>query len=156
MNCGVIYLDILGLLQENWVFTLLAILVVVFIVGMIFRALLKFVMVFIVIGVILTMAFGYTPQEVIQMGKEAFGTANTLYVDTVKPIIDKELANAEYVFNDDGTYEIRTTSVLITGVKGEKTATVYYKDFEFEMDIEKLSGILQEQIQNLEQTQTAN
>lgn len=104
----------------------------------------------VIVGVVLVMFFGFTPEKVMELGKKAVSTANTLLSDTIEPILLDELKDASYKENPDGTYEISTKSIKIIGVKGEPKATLYYKDKEIEIDMTQYSELIQKYIREYE------
>lgn len=130
---------ILEILKDNWLYILVAIVAIIIIIKMV-QTIFKVAMVLIVLAVVLMLVFGYTPGEVAEIGKGAIGATENAYAQTVKPIIDKELENAEYTSHLDGTYVIKTNSIRIEGTKGDASSLkLFYKDKE--INIPDLSAL---------------
>lgn len=140
-------------LKENWIIVLIVLLVIIFIVNAMF----KLAVAALVVGFIMVLFLGYSPTEVINIGKNVAIKTSNLYKDTVEPIIEKEIEGAEFITNPDKTYVIKTESVKLTGVSGSNVAKVTYKDKTFDIDISKLSKSIQDKIKSMEKDmETAN
>lgn len=135
-------LEILEFLKNNWLIALIALIVVV----LLLRAMFKVAIVALIIGCVLIFAFGYTPDEVWNLGKNALSGATSMYEQTVKPVLEKELEGAEYVINPDGSFVVKTENVELTGTKQSEVVTIRYKEQEFELNISALGSVIKEQI----------
>ncbi|TGU46781.1 hypothetical protein EN829_071295, partial [Mesorhizobium sp. M00.F.Ca.ET.186.01.1.1] len=92
------------------------------------RSLIRIISLAAIIGVVLVLFFQFSPEEVIQMGRQAAVATQEVVDKTIAPVLDSELKDADITFQPDGTYEVKTASIRIVGKKGETKATVYYKD----------------------------
>jgi hypothetical protein len=146
-------LDIINVMKENWLLSIIVFVVFLFIFFFLLRTVFKLALIVGVIGAVMVFGFGYSPTEVFNIGKDVAGKTNDLYLETVQPIIEKELENAEYATKPDGTYSIKTNSVELVGKKGGNAVTIYFKDQEFVVDISHLGAKIQEQIASLEAQQ---
>jgi hypothetical protein len=137
--------QVLQLVKDYWPVALCIILVVMAAQWMV-RSLVRLISLFVVIGVVLVLFFQFSPEEVIQMGRQAASATQEMVDKTITPILDKELKDADIAFQPDGTYEVKTSSIRIVGKKGETKATVYYKDDKWEVDIGQLGTLFQDRL----------
>jgi hypothetical protein len=151
---GVIRVEqLLDLLQGYW--PLVACLLVVVALFQVFvRSLFRLVSLFVFLGVILVLVFQYSPDQVIEMGRSIVKSTQNAVNQTVTPLLEAELQDADIDFHEDGSYEVRTASLRIVGKKGESRATVYYKDQKYEVDIRQFHKLLFEQLEKQETTKT--
>lgn len=140
---------LLEFLKQNWIFAIIAVLIIVFLL----RAMFKLAIAVLIIGAVLVFGFGFSPSQVFDMGKDVADSATGLYNKTVQPIIEAELGDADYTMNEDGTYVIKTKSTEIRGKKGEDGVTIRYKDKEFKMNLSQLGANVQKQIEDLQSQQ---
>jgi len=144
--------QVLAFAKDYWVI-LVVVVIAVLLVNAFMKSIFKIVNIAIVIGVILVFAFNYTPQEVIDLGHKVVDGVKEVSAATVKPIIESEIKDADITFQKDGSYEVKTKSVSIKGKKGDPTATISYKDFEFTVNIEDLGAVINDQIKAAETKQ---
>ncbi|MFD2371697.1 hypothetical protein ACFSO0_17380 [Brevibacillus sp. GCM10020057] len=142
--------QLLQLAKDYWPVALL-IVVAIMAAQWIVRRLFRIISLFVVIGVVLVLFFQFSPEEVIQMGRKTVQATQEVVDKTIKPVLDRELANADISFQPDGSYEVRTASIRIVGKKGESKATVYYKDEKWEVDIGQLGKVFQDRLGKAEQ-----
>ncbi|WP_139489589.1 hypothetical protein [Brevibacillus dissolubilis] len=143
--------QLLAFAKEYWVILAL-VLVAVFVINTFLKAVFRIVNIGLVIGAILVLGFNYSPSAVVEMGRDVVSGVNEVFVSTVKPLIESEIKDADYTFHEDGSYEIKTKNIRITAKKGDPTATVYYKDFSFKVNIDDLGVIAKEQMKQAEAT----
>lgn len=122
---------------DYWLLILVGLVLLIFI-NYIFRSIISILILIAFFGVLLVYGFNYSPDEVLEIGKNAASEVKDAAVNIVKPVFDKEFEEAKITFNDDGTYEVKTTSLTIKGAKGSSEGTVMYKDLEYKMDISVL------------------
>lgn len=137
---------LLDVIKDYWVLFVLGI-VVLLLVRLVFRALFKVAMVLVLIGFVAVFVFNKPVADVIDSGKVVTDAVDKTLQATVLPLIQKELASAKYDFKPDGTYEVRMSDIRIAGKKGEPTATVYYGEHSFQMNISDLDEAIQKKIQ---------
>jgi hypothetical protein len=145
--------QLLDLLQDYWPIAV-GLFVVVALFQVFVRSLFRLVSLFVFLGVILVLVFQYSPDQVIEMGRSVVKSTQDVVNQTVTPLLEAELQDADIHFNEDGTYEVRTSSLRIVGKKGESKATVYYKDQKYEVDIRQFHKLLFEQLEKQETTKT--
>jgi hypothetical protein len=151
---GVIDVEsLLNLVTDYWPIVICAI-VVIAAFQWIMRSLFRLFAMMAVIGVILVLVFHFSPEQVIDMGRTAVQTTQDAVQKTVVPILESELKDADISFHDDGSYEVKTASIRITGKKGESKATVYYKENKWEVDIGVLGDMFKEKLNKAEPSQT--
>lgn len=138
---------LLDVIQDYWVLFVLGI-VVLFLVRLVFRALFKVALVLVLLGFVAVFVFNKPVTDVIDSGKVVTDAVDKTLQATVLPLIKKQLDSATYNFQPDGTYEVRMSDIRITGKKGEPTATVYYGDHSFQMNISDLDQVIQKKIQD--------
>ncbi|HEU4964075.1 MAG TPA: hypothetical protein VFV52_09540 [Bacilli bacterium] len=143
----------LAFLQDYWVLFLLAI-VALFIVRMIFKAVFKIALIAAGIGLVLVFVFHFSASDVLQKGQDAAGLIKDASVETVVPLLQSEMKDADISFQPDGTYEVKTTHVRVIGKKGEPTATLYYGDFHFEINVSQLGDVVQQQLEQAQAQQS--
>jgi hypothetical protein len=144
--------QVLAWAKDYWVLIAVALLAVI-IARFLIRSLMKLVMFAVLIGVILVLVFHASPAKVVDMGKDIAGTAGDTFAKTVQPVLEEEIKHAQFVPHDDGTYEIKTEHLRITGKKGDPKATVSYGKHTFQVNIQDLSERVQQQILQAENGQ---
>jgi hypothetical protein len=150
---GVIDVEsLLNLVTDYWPIVICAI-VVIAAFQWIMRSLFRLFAMMAVIGVILVLVFHFSPEQVINMGRTAVQTTQDAVQKTVVPILEAELKDADISFHDDGSYEVKTASIRITGKKGDTKATVYYKENKWEVDIGVLGDMFKEKLNKAESSQ---
>jgi signal transduction histidine kinase len=143
--------QIISFIKDYW-FIIAVVLIAITLLNMLFNLLIKIILYAVVIGVILIVGFNYQPDDVIQLGKNATNVAVQTFNKTVEPIIESEISEAKTTFNPDGTFEMKTKSLRIVGKKGSDSATVYFKNQTFQVNINDLS----EKVQNILAQQQRN
>lgn len=146
--------QLLQLVKDYWPVALCIILVILAAQWLV-KGLIRILSMFVLIGVVLVLFFQYSPEQVIQMGRTAVQATQEVVDKTITPILDAELKDADITFQPDGSYEVKTASIRIVGVKGETKATVYYKDEKWEVDIGQLGSLFQERLGKAEAEKTA-
>lgn len=146
--------QLLQLAKDYWPVALLIIVVIMAAQWMV-RSLVRIISLLVVVGVVLVLFFQFSPEEVIQMGRQAVQATQEVVDKTIKPVLDAELKNADIAFQPDGSYEVKTASIRIVGKKGESKATVYYKDDKWEVDIGQLGKLFEERLDKAEQQNAA-
>jgi hypothetical protein len=144
-------MNIVDFIEQNPIVALLLFLLIIAIVGFVFRTALRVLLIVCVIGGALILWFGYSPDQVLTLGKEKAQEAADVYERTVKPILDKEINDAEFVQHEDGTYEIKTASVRITGKNGENKVTVHIGKLAIPIDIDQLGENIANKIEQMRQ-----
>ena len=141
--------QLLQLIIDYWPIALCAI-VVILAAQWIMRSLIRLISLLVVIGVVLVLFFQFSPDQVIEMGRSAVQATQEVVQKTIAPVLEAELEDADIQFQPDGSYEVKTANIRITGRKGESKATVYYKDEKFEVDIGQLGDVFQKQLEKAE------
>ncbi len=141
--------QLLQLVKDYWPVAILLI-VVLFAFQWIVRSLFRLISILVVIGVVLVLFFQFSPDQVIDMGRSAVQSTQEIVQKTIKPLLDKELSDADISFQPDGSYEVKTNSIRIVGKKGDSKATVYYKEDKWEVDISQLGKLFQDQLDKAE------
>jgi hypothetical protein len=144
-------MNLIDFIEQNPIVALILFLLIMAIVGFVFRTALRVLLIVCVIGGVLILWFGYSPDQVWTLGKEKAQEAADGYERTVKPILDKEINDAEFVQNEDGTYEIKTASVRITGKNGENKVTVHIGKLSIPIDIDQLGENIANKIEQMRQ-----
>jgi len=142
--------QVLQLVKDYWP-VVVCIIVVILLAQWVVRSLIRIISLAAIIGVVLVLFFQFTPDEVIQMGRQAVVATQEVVDKTITPVLNSELKDADVTFQPDGTYEVRTASIRIVGKKGETKATVYYKDDKWEVDIGQLGQVFQDRLGKAEQ-----
>ncbi|MGE7270431.1 hypothetical protein ACQKK5_03120 [Brevibacillus panacihumi] len=145
--------QLLQFVKDYWPIAL-CIIVVIVAVQWLVKGLIRILSIVALIGVVLVLFFQFTPEEVIQMGRTAAQATQEVVEKTITPILDAELKDADITFQPDGSYEVKTASIRIAGIKGESKATVYYKDEKWEVDIGQLGAVFQERLGKAENEKT--
>ncbi|EST55981.1 hypothetical protein T458_01310 [Brevibacillus panacihumi W25] len=145
--------QLLQFVKDYWPIAL-CIIVVIVAVQWLVKGLIRILSIVALIGVVLVLFFQFTPEEVIQMGRTAAQATQEVVEKTITPILDAELKDADITFQPDGSYEVKTASIRIVGIKGESKATVYYKDEKWEVDIGQLGAVFQERLGKAENEKT--
>ncbi|MGN7469022.1 hypothetical protein [Brevibacillus sp. SAFN-007a] len=145
--------QVLQLVKDYWPVAVCIILVVLA-AQWVVRSLIRIISLAAIIGVVLVLFFQFSPEEVIQMGRQAVVATQEVVDKTIAPVLDSELKDADITFQPDGSYEVKTASVRIVGKKGETKATVYYKDEKWEVDIGQLGKLFQDRLGKAEQETT--
>jgi len=140
-------MHLLDVIQDYWVLFVLGI-VVLFLVRLVFRAMFKVAMVLVLLGFVAVFVFNKPVTDVIDSGKAVTDAVDKTLQATVLPLMKKQLDSATYHFQPDGTYEVRMSDIRITGKKGEPTATVYYGERSFQINISDLDQVIQKKIQD--------
>lgn len=141
--------QLLQLVQDYWPIVLVGLLVIVAF-QWIIRSLFRFVAILAVVGVVLVVFFQFSSDDVINMGRTAVQNTEKIVQQTIAPVLNAELKDADISFQPDGSYEMKTASIRITGKKGESKATVYYKEEKWDVDIGQLGNLFQEQLKKAE------
>ncbi|WP_312108475.1 hypothetical protein [Brevibacillus reuszeri] len=142
--------QILQLVKDYWP-VVVCIIVVILLAQWVVRSLIRIISLAAIIGIVLVLFFQFSPDEVIQMGRQAVVATQEVVDKTITPVLNSELKDADVTFQPDGTYEVRTSSIRIVGKKGETKATVYYKDDKWEVDIGQLGQVFQDRLGKAEQ-----
>lgn len=145
--------QLLQFVKDYWPIALCIIIVIVAVQWLV-KGLIRILSIVALIGVVLVLFFQFTPEEVIQMGRTAAQATQEVVEKTITPILDAELKDADITFQPDGSYEVKTASIRIVGIKGESKATVYYKDEKWEVDIGQLGAVFQERLGKAENEKT--
>ena len=145
--------QLLQLVSDYWPVAVCVIVVILAAQWMV-RSFIRLISLFVVIGVVLVLFFEFSPEQVIQMGRSAVQATQEIVDKTIAPVLNAELEDADIRFQPDGSYEVKTASIRIVGVKGESKATVYYKDEKWEVDIGLLGELFQERLGKAEQEAT--
>lgn len=145
--------QLLQLVKDYWPVAL-GIILVILAAQWLVKGLMRILSIFVLIGVVLVLFFQFSPEQVIQMGRTAVQATQEIVDKTITPVLDAELKDADITFHPDGSYEVKTTSIRIVGVKGETKATVYYKDEKWEVDIGQLGTLFQERLGKAEAGET--
>lgn len=146
--------QLLQLVKDYWPVALCIILVILAAQWLV-KGLIRILSMFVLIGVVLVLFFQFSPEQVIQMGRTAVQATQEIVDKTITPILDAELKDADITFQPDGSYEVKTASIRIVGVKGETKATVFYKDEKWEVDIGQLGSLFQERLGKAEAEKTS-
>lgn len=121
-------------IQENPALAI-ALIIGIFILIALMKFLFRFAIIALVLFICGTVAYGiYTPEEIVQVGKEK-----------VVSIIESEMAEADYTFNDDGTFVIKTTSLSISGSQKDENVTVSYKEHTLTLSLETVKQYIPEE-----------
>jgi uncharacterized membrane protein len=115
------------------------------------RAIFKIVFLLIFVALVLVFGFNYSPEKVIDLGKQGIAKTVEIYNDTLKATIESEMKDAKISHKDDGSYTIQTKSLRITGVKGDPDATIHFKGHAYKMPIKNMSKIAQNAINSAAQ-----
>ncbi|RNB58730.1 hypothetical protein EDM57_08415 [Brevibacillus gelatini] len=142
--------QVLQLVKDYWPVAV-CIIVVILAAQWVVRSLIRILSLAAIFGVVLVLFFQFSPEEVIQMGRQAAVATQEVVDKTITPVLDSELKDADITFQPDGSYEVKTASIRIVGKKGETKATVYYKDEKWEVDIGQLGKLFQDRIGKMEQ-----
>lgn len=142
--------QVLQLVKDYWPVAV-CIIVVILVAQWVVRSLIRILSLAAIFGVVLVLFFQFSPEEVIQMGRQAAVATQEVVDKTITPVLDSELKDADITFQPDGSYEVKTASIRIVGKKGETKATVYYKDEKWEVDIGQLGKLFQDRIGKAEQ-----
>ncbi|MGZ0053295.1 hypothetical protein [Brevibacillus gelatini] len=142
--------QVLQLVKDYWPVAV-CIIVVILAAQWVVRSLIRILSLAAIFGVVLVLFFQFSPEEVIQMGRQAAVATQEVVDKTITPVLDSELKDADITFQPDGSYEVKTASIRIVGKKGETKATVYYKDEKWEVDIGQLGKLFQDRIGKAEQ-----
>ncbi|EJL45859.1 hypothetical protein BAG01nite_08100 [Brevibacillus agri] len=145
--------QVLQLVKDYWPVAV-CIIVVILAAQWVVRSLIRIISLAAIIGVVLVLFFQFSPEEVIQMGRQAVVATQEVVDKTITPVLDSELKDADITFQPDGSYEVKTASIRIVGKKGETKATVYYKDEKWEVDIGQLGKLFQDRLGKAEQETT--
>lgn len=119
--------SLIQFISDYWV-AILSILIPLLVLNVVIRSIKSLIALAIVVAVVLIFGFNYTPEEVNELRKEATAEITKFVTATIIPIVESELNEATYVAHEDGSYDIKTTSVTIIGKKGSDQATIQYKD----------------------------
>jgi len=142
--------QILQLVKDYWPVAV-CLIVVILLAQWVVRSLIRIISLAAIIGVVLVLFFQFSPEEVIQMGRQAVVATQEVVDKTITPVLNGELKDADVSFQPDGSYEVKTASIRIVGKKGETKATVYYKDDKWEVDIGQLGQMFQDRLGKAEQ-----
>lgn len=145
--------QVLQLVKDYWPVAV-CIIVLILAAQWVVRSLIRIISLAAIIGVVLVLFFHFSPEEVIQMGRQAAMATQEVVDKTITPVLDSELKDADITFQPDGTYEVKTASIRIVGKKGETKATVYYKDDKWEVDIGQLGKLFEDRLGKAEQQTT--
>ncbi|GEB32815.1 MULTISPECIES: hypothetical protein [Brevibacillus] len=145
--------QVLQLVKDYWPVAV-CIIVLILAAQWVVRSLIRIISLAAIIGVVLVLFFHFSPEEVIQMGRQAAVATQEVVDKTITPVLDSELKDADITFQPDGTYEVKTASIRIVGKKGETKATVYYKDDKWEVDIGQLGKLFEDRLGKAEQQTT--
>ncbi|MED1724294.1 hypothetical protein [Brevibacillus parabrevis] len=145
--------QVLQLVKDYWPVAV-CIIVLILAAQWVVRSLIRIISLAAIIGVVLVLFFQFSPEEVIQMGRQAAVATQEVVDKTIAPVLDSELKDADITFQPDGTYEVKTASIRIVGKKGETKATVYYKDDKWEVDIGQLGKLFEDRLGKAEQQTT--
>lgn len=137
--------QILQLVKDYWPVAV-CLIVVILLAQWVVRSLIRIISLAAIIGVVLVLFFQFSPEEVIQMGRQAVVATQEVVDKTITPVLNGELKDADVSFQPDGSYEVKTASIRIVGKKGETKATVYYKDDKWEVDIGQLGQMFQDRL----------
>ncbi|MGG1659731.1 hypothetical protein [Brevibacillus sp. NRS-1366] len=137
--------QVLQLVKDYWP-VVICIIIVILLAQWVVRSLIRIISLAVVIGVVLVLFFQFSPEEVIQMGRQAAVATQEVVDKTITPVLNGELKDADVTFQPDGSYEVKTASIRIVGKKGETKATVYYKDDKWEVDIGQLGQMFQDRL----------
>lgn len=124
---------------------IVAILVIVIIIALV-KAALKLATVLIIIGVVLVVFFGFSPNELINKGKAALNGATSIYHKSIEPSLNKEIDQAEFNAKPNGGYTINTPDMHITGQKDGKTVNIEYNGHTYTIDVSQMSDHIQKVI----------
>lgn len=153
---GVIFVEqVLQLVKDYWPIAIVGLLVIVAF-QWIIRSLFRMVAILAVIGVVLVVFFHFSSDQVITMGRTAVQHTEKIVQNTITPLLNAELKDSDITFQPDGTYEMRTASIRITGKKGESKATVYYNNDKWDVDIGQLGKMFQDQLNKAEHSKTGD
>ncbi|MEJ8544795.1 hypothetical protein [Brevibacillus borstelensis] len=141
--------QLIHLATDYWPIAVGAVLLIL-ILQMIVKSLFRIVTVVVAIGVILVLVFEFSPEQVINMGRSAVQTTQEALEKTVVPLLEKEVKDAAITFHEDGSYEMKTKSIQITGKKGDPKATIRYGDNSWEADVSILGELFQEKLNKAE------
>ncbi|PSK01423.1 hypothetical protein, partial [Brevibacillus sp. NRRL NRS-603] len=106
--------QILQLIKDYWPIAL-GIIIIIMAAQWVVRSIIRIISLAAIIGVVLVLFFQFSPEEVIQMGRQAAVATQEVVDKTITPVLDKELKDADISFKEDGTYEVKTTSIRIVG-----------------------------------------
>ena len=137
--------QILDFIANYWLGVLIGFLVLMFILW-IGRTIFKLIALALFVGLILIFGFNYTPNEVIKLASQGATAVADFYNDNLKDVVNAELKNAKVTHEENGKYSIQTKSLKVTGVKGETTAIVTFKNKSYELPVKQLGDGLQKLI----------
>lgn len=144
--------NILSFISDYWLLILIIFLALA-VLSKFIKALKTIILLSIVAVLVLVFGYNYTPQQAIgkvfDAGKIIYDKGEEVFVDSVKPYLEKELEKADVSFNDDGTYVIQTTNFQIVGTKGEPVVTFVINEQETVVDLGLFGEQLQVQIEKL-------
>jgi len=93
----------------------------------IIRAKINTAIVCILACVVIIGALEYSPQDIYYKAQEKIKDAKQVTRYAVEKTLDSELANADVIHHDDGSYELVISNVKIEGKKGDPSIVVHYK-----------------------------
>ncbi|USG63443.1 hypothetical protein NDK47_14780 [Brevibacillus ruminantium] len=146
--------QLIHLATDYWPIVIGAI-VLIIILQLIVKSLFRIVSVFVVIAIVLVLVFQFSPEQVIDMGRSAVQTTQDALESTVVPLVEKELKDATITFHDDGSYEMKSKSLRITGKKGDSKASIHYGENNWDVDVSILGQLFQDKLNKAESDSNA-
>jgi hypothetical protein len=122
---------------------------VVAIVSSLVRAMFKLVIFALFAAGILIFGFNYSTDEVKDLGLKALSAVSQVFKE-VTPVVQKEISQADVVFHQDGSYEMKTKSLRIIGVKGKDEATLVYKGHSYKIDVSDFGNLINDKLKEAE------
>lgn len=139
---------IISLFHSHPLIAIVLILIIIGVVASIVRGLIKLALILALVAVIAIVFFGVNPQQILNTGHEVTQEATNYYQKTLKPIVDKEILNAKYTEKDDGSYEVKTASLSITGKSGDDIVVISYKGSSTKVNMSLLGDKFKEFIES--------
>jgi hypothetical protein len=143
-------MSIVHLFTQNPLVCIIAVVFIIFIIGAVVRAAVKLAGIALIIGVILVLFFGLTPNQAINKERQALSTAVSYYNQSIKPVAENEIKDAKVTQNSDGTFVIQTKDFQIDGKKGSDIVTVVFKGKDYKLNADQLGPAIQSEVQKLE------
>ena len=134
--------------QNKTLFSLVLFILLLFAAVAIIKSLIKTAATIVLLGAaIYIIVFWVVPEYWPEKGKQVAENTAAYIEKTLIPVVEQELKHASFEKKEDGSFLVRSKSLIIEGKANEKTVTVTYKGKTIKTDIGKLGNSLEQFIE---------
>ncbi len=126
--------SIISFVEQQWMYLLIA-LVVILIMIKIFKRVIRWLIVLVIIGTVIVAVIYYNDGILIHSGQKIAEQAVEYTTEQAVNGLLSEVKDANYTLKADGTYEVQTSNFSLRGRVGKREAVIVFKGQEIPIEL---------------------